>query len=91
VTVRRLTPFLLLPVLLGCNARLPEPESPGGRLYAERCGSCHRLYAPQSMKAPMWEMTLQRMQGELARRGVPPLKPDEYETLLAYLERHSDR
>jgi mono/diheme cytochrome c family protein len=88
---RRLAPIPLAAFLLGCDAGLPETESRGARLYAERCNGCHRLYAPGSMKAPLWEFTLQRMQGEMARRGVPPLTSEEYETIKTYLERHSDR
>jgi hypothetical protein len=72
-----------------CDARLPEPESPGARLYAARCGGCHRVYAPSSLTAAMWELTVRRMQGELVRRGVPPLSGDEQATLLAYLAQHS--
>jgi hypothetical protein len=82
-------PLLGLIALAGCDARLPDPESPGARLYATRCGGCHRLYAPQVLTAEMWKVTVGRMQGELARRGVPTLNPDEQRTLLAYLERHS--
>jgi hypothetical protein len=88
VSPRRLC--LLLAVLLAaCDARLPEPDSPGARLYAARCGGCHRLNAPGSLTAAMWQMTLTRMQGEMARRGVAPLTADEQATLLAYLDRHS--
>ncbi|MDX2167151.1 MAG: hypothetical protein SF182_08815 [Deltaproteobacteria bacterium] len=72
-----------------CDARLPEPDSPGARLYAARCGGCHRLYAPGSMTGEMWKVTVARMQGELARRGVPTLNADEQATLLAYLDQHS--
>ena len=40
-------PALALGLLAaGCDARLPEPDSPGARLYAARCTGCHRLYAP---------------------------------------------
>jgi hypothetical protein len=90
VRLGRGAPLLLLTALFGCNASLPDPDSPGAQLYAERCAGCHRLYAPQSMKPAMWEFTLKRMQGELARRGVPPLTPEEFETLRAYLDRHSE-
>ena len=76
-------------VVAGCDASLPDPESPGATLYANRCTGCHRLYAPGSLTAPMWEVTVQRMQGELVRRGVPPLSKDEQATLLAYLSAHS--
>jgi hypothetical protein len=82
--------LLALLMLSGCDAKLPEPESPGAQLYAARCSSgCHRLYAPSLMKFPMWKNWVHRMQGEFARRGLPPLAPDEEALLLAYLERHS--
>lgn len=83
--------ILFVAILVGCNASLPEPESPGAQLYAARCSGCHRLYAPGSMKAVMWEFNLKRMQGEFVRRGVPPLTPEEHETLHAYLAQHSER
>ena len=76
----------------GCDARLPEPESPGARLYAARCASgCHRLYAPGLMTTDMWEITVDRMQGDLLRGGLPPLSPDEKALLMDYLERHGSR
>lgn len=81
--------LLAVAMLAGCNASLPDPESPGARLYAARCGGCHRLYAPQLMTSEMWKVTVTRMQGELARRGFPPLTAEEQSTLLAYLDRHS--
>lgn len=71
-----------------CDARLPEPDSPGARLYRDRCSGCHRLYAPSLMKPEMWRITVKRMQGEMARRGVQPLSESETALLLSYLERH---
>jgi mono/diheme cytochrome c family protein len=76
-------------VLGACNAKLPEADSPGAKLYAERCNSCHRVYAPGSLKYPMWEFQVERMQGELVRRGLAPLTSEERATILAYLKRHS--
>jgi len=73
----------------GCDARLPEPDSPGARLYTARCGGCHRIYAPQAMTGQMWKLTVARMQGELARRGLPALSADDQSLLLDYLDRHS--
>jgi hypothetical protein len=74
--------------LAGCTG-LPEPESAAAQLYQQRCGGCHRLYAPGVLKFEMWKLTLQRMQGEMARRGAKPLSPEETTLLLDYLQRHS--
>jgi hypothetical protein len=73
----------------GCNPKLPEPESAGAKLYAARCNSCHRVFAPGSLKFEMWKVQVERMQGELVRHGLPPLTPDERNVLLDYLKRHS--
>ncbi|MGE0520068.1 MAG: hypothetical protein AB7P78_13835 [Candidatus Binatia bacterium] len=37
----------------------------------------------------MWQTTVTRMQGELVRRGLPPLTADEQTKLLDYLAAHS--
>jgi hypothetical protein len=76
--------------LVACNAKLPEPDSPGAKLYAERCGTCHRLYAPSSLTYEMWKIQVERKQGVMVRQGLPPLTPAERDVLLAYLKRHSE-
>jgi hypothetical protein len=81
--------LLGLLVVAGCDAGLPDPESPGAKLYAARCTGCHRLYAPGLLTGEMWKITVARMQGELVRRGFPPLSAAEQQTLLDYLDRHS--
>ncbi len=86
---RRVLLLALAVALAACDARLPDPDTPGAQLYATRCGGCHRLYAPASLTAEMWKVTVARMQGELARRGVPPLTSEEQATVLAYLQQHS--
>lgn len=73
----------------GCNAKLPDPESAGAKLYAARCNSCHRVFAPGSLKFEMWKVQVERMQGEIVRHGLPPLTPDERNVLLDYLKHHS--
>lgn len=86
---RAWTALALAACLAACDARLPEPDSPGARLYARRCGGCHRLYAPGVMTFEMWKVMVARMQGELARRGVPTLTREEEDLLLTYLRRHA--
>jgi len=75
--------------LIGCTPDLPESESAAAKLYLERCGGCHRLYAPNVMTKATWKAMLQRMQGEMRRRGVPPLSADEMAMLQAYLDKHA--
>ena len=75
--------------LTGCNATLPEPDSEGAQLYRNRCDTCHRIYAPGILKFEMWKFQVERMQGEMVRRGLPPLTPAERGVLLEYLQRHS--
>ena len=72
-----------------CSPTLPEPDSPAAQLYQVRCNSCHRAFAPSSLKYEMWKFQVDRMQGEMARHGLPPLTPEEHATILEYLKRHS--
>jgi len=73
---------------VGCT-KLPDPDSPGAKLYAARCNTCHRVYAPGLLKFEMWKYQVERMQGEMERRGIPPLTPSEKATVLDYLRKHS--
>lgn len=81
--------LLLGGALLGCSVDLPDPDSPGARVLAGRCGGCHRLYAPGTMTFPMWEMQLARMRGLYAQRGIPWLAPAEEQALRDYLAKHA--
>lgn len=74
---------------LGCNAKLPEPESPAAKLYAGRCDGCHRVYAPGSLTFEMWKYQVERMQGEIVRHGLPPFTTEERDLVMDYLKRHA--
>lgn len=88
--MRRLVLSVAACVLLAsCSAPLPEPDSPGARVLAARCGGCHRLYAPGSMTIAMWDLQLGRMRALFAQRGIPWLSPTDEETLRAYLAKHA--
>jgi hypothetical protein len=56
---------------------------------AQRCGGCHRVYAPASMTMEMWKFQLGRMQQLFAQRGLPWLSPDEEQAVFAYLAQHA--
>ena len=80
---------ILFVAAIGCTPDLPEPKSEAAQLYIRRCGGCHRLYPPNVMTAATWDAMLQRMQGEMRRRGFPPLDKIETRTLRAYLHRYA--
>jgi Dihaem cytochrome c len=92
VRLRRATAALLggaLVLAVGCGPSLPDAESPGARVLAERCGGCHRVYAPGLMTADMWRYQVERMRALFAQRGIPWLPPDDERALLDYLAAHA--
>ena len=80
---------VLAAVLAGCSVELPDPDSPGARVLATRCGGCHRLYAPGTMTLAMWDLQLDRMRRLYAQRGIAWLSPEEEATLRTYLATHA--
>ena len=75
--------------MCGCNASLPDPESPAAQLYRQRCSPCHRLYAPSLLTAEMWQVIVARMEQQMRRAGSPPLSAEESRMILEYLQKHS--
>ena len=81
--------FLALIAAASCT-RIPEPDSPGGQIYAKKCAvGCHGAYQPSIMKFEMWKLMVRRMQGDMARHGIAPLTDEEERVLLDYLKRNS--
>ena len=76
-------------LLAACSSPLPEEGSAAASLYRERCGGCHRVYSPRSLKYPLWEVIVGRMQAKIAQSGGTPLAREERETILAYLRKHA--
>ncbi len=81
--------LLLMLAVSACSPNLPEPDSPAAQLYRQRCNNCHRVFSPSTLKYEMWRVQVDRMQGEMVRRGLLPLTADERTLLLDYLKRHS--
>jgi len=54
-----------------------------------RCGGCHRVYAPGTMTAEMWNVQIERMRALFASRGIPWLTPDDEAALRAYVREHA--
>jgi Dihaem cytochrome c len=80
---------VLVALAVGCGPSIPEPDSPGAVVMRERCGGCHRVYAPQTMTLPMWTFQLARMRELYARQGIPWLTPSQEQALTAYLQKYA--
>jgi mono/diheme cytochrome c family protein len=80
---------LVMLALAACAPELPDPESAGAQVYRVRCAGCHRLYEPRLLTAAMWEVQLDRMKVEMARRGVNPLTAQERHLVQSYLKAHA--
>jgi hypothetical protein len=78
-----------LALAAACGPSLPDPEAPGARVLAARCGGCHRVYAPGLMTADMWRYQVDRMRALFAQRGIPWLDPRDEQALLDYLTTHA--
>jgi len=75
----------------GCGPSLPEPDSPGARVLRERCAGCHRVFAPGTMTAAMWDYQIDRMRPLYAPKGLQWLTPDEERALRDYVHRYAER
>jgi mono/diheme cytochrome c family protein len=67
---------------LACASALPPatPETePGRAIYAGKCHSCHRLYAPDRVPPEKWPALMEKM-GEKAK-----LTPEEEQRALDYV------
>ncbi len=68
---------------------IPEPESAGGKVFANFCGDCHAPPRIASHKADEWPNIVERMQNHRLQKAYHLLTDTEKETLLAYLKKHS--
>jgi hypothetical protein len=91
VEVKLALPILAATVslLAACSKPLPEQGTHAERLYAERCGTCHRLYPPHSMTFAMWQIQMAAMQLKIVAAGEAPLTLDQEQEILDYLQRNA--
>ncbi len=49
---------------------IPEPESPGARLYQERCTQCHGLPGTKRHTPEQWNHLLAMMEGFMREKNI---------------------
>ena len=72
----------VLVAAVACASALPPatPETEGGRaIYAAKCHSCHRLYAPSRVTPEKWPALMEKMAVKAK------LTPEEEQEILAYV------
>ena len=78
--------------LAGCARRpLPEAGTAAEKLYAQRCGTCHRAYQPSALTSAMWQIQVEAMQLKMSTVGIAPLNPDEKAVILGYLQHNASQ
>jgi mono/diheme cytochrome c family protein len=84
---------LVMVLMAACRSPKPLPEqgSYAEQLYTQRCGSCHRAYAPSSMTAAMWQTQVQAMQAKIVQAGQPALSSEERVAIVNYLQRNAGK
>ncbi len=86
--------------VVGCGAvftGIPDLDSPDGRVFALRCGSCHGtsygrghgVPDPRFRTMAQWQEVLPNMDRLISERGFPPLTKSEREAIIRYLSRHA--
>ncbi len=64
--------ILLSLFLMACagTQTIPEPESPGARLFKERCTQCHGLPGTKRHTPEQWDHFLVLMEDFMIKKGI---------------------
>jgi cytochrome c5 len=83
---------------------LPEPDTPGAKLFVRYCSQCHNLPSPSMHTAEEWPAITARMidrmkrmaqmpgmmrRGMMRKMAVQTLTTEEEQAVLAYLQQHA--
>lgn len=96
---RFVTGLLALMWVVGCGwvfTGIPDLNTPDGRVFAQRCGSCHgKPFGEHGVPDPRfrtmkeWQDVLPTMDHLIHESGLPPLTKPEREAIIRYLSRHA--
>jgi len=67
---------------------IPDADSAGGALYAERCSACHALPHPKRLDWEGWRHMLSVMKKRMDEKGMS-MDTSEWRKISAYLKGHA--
>jgi hypothetical protein len=76
--------------LIACagTQTIPEPESPGAKLYKKHCTQCHGLPGPKRHTPEQWDHLLVMMDGFMQEKGIK-FPAQEKKLVQDYLHRNA--
>ena len=76
--------------MTGCSMTqtIPEPESPGAKLYLKKCTQCHGLPGPKRHTAEQWDHLLIMMTAFMDQKGLP-FPAEEKKMIRDYLHKNA--
>ncbi len=71
--VKYLSFFLIVSSMAACagTQKIPEPESPGAKLFEQRCTQCHGLPVTKRHTPEQWGHLLLLMESFMVEKGIP--------------------
>ncbi len=68
---------------------IPDADSAGGKLFAQKCSVCHALPSPRRLNWMYWQHILGLMKERMDERGVPEPSRKEWKLIASYLKAHA--
>ena len=68
---------------------VPDINSPGAKLYVNKCGTCHSLPHPKRLYYSQWKHIVKVMEKRMEQRGMLPITEREKNVILEYLKNHA--
>ena len=80
-------------IITGCTPPPPpDIESPGAKMYLDKCSVCHPVRHPKMFKYTRWVKFVDDMEKKVKTSGIrEPLNDEERKIILDYLKEHSQR
>jgi hypothetical protein len=90
ISARGLLVVLVLLFLVGCAGpqSIPEPNSPGAKLYQNRCAQCHGLPGVTRHTPEQWDQLLVMMDDFMQKKNIE-FSDQEKKLIREYLHRNS--